>query len=323
MNIRDEKLNLNVRPTLNLFIKKQFGMAISSLFLDLAEKGHVNYINTYTEAGLVGTVVSGRLWKGQLAKSGYKLTVIDEITGLDNKSLKILNEITEHGRATRILQTFTSGDFEEVIEGGKYKVSSGMLELNIHTSFAFVTASDSVFKNPYVKTLMSRCFCLNLTLSKDEALQLKVTGRKIDVENIKSEIADEITLPADVNMKLLGYMEKLSFVEDSLGGYYMRAHDDMVRISAVYAYLDDRNAINEEDVRKAIELYPLHQIGFKQISMSENEIKIYMLCNGKTTKELSQLSGLSERQVRYYINLLLNAGLVARVGDRYFRKDFS
>jgi len=295
-------------------------MAVSSLFIELADKGFVNYINSYTEAGLIGTVVGGKLWKGQLAKSGFKLTVVDEITGLDNKSLKILNEITEHCRATRTLQTFASAEFEEVIDGGRYIVREGMIELHVHTSFAFITASDNVLRNTYIKTLMSRCFCVNLTLSKDEAFQLKSAGRKINLEEIRSDIVDEIILPAEVNMKLLGYMEKLSFVEDNLGGYYMRAHDDMVRISAVYAYLNDRNTINEEDIRKAIDLYPLHQIGFKQVGMSENEIRVYMSCNGKTIKEIASIVGLAERSVSKYLNMLVNSGLVAKIGDRYYRK---
>ena len=320
MSIKDQKLNIQIRPTLNLFIKKQFGMAVSSMFLELTEKGFVNYINSYTEAGLIGTVIGGKLWKGQLAKSGYKLTVIDEITGLDNKSLKILNEITEHGRATRTLQTFASAEFEEVIDGGKYVVREGMIELHVHTSFAFITASDNVFRNTYVKTLMSRCFCVNLTLRKDEAFQLKSEGRKINSDDIRKDIVDEIILPADVNMKLLGYMEKLSFVEDELGGYYMRAHDDMIRISAVYAYLDDRNTINEEDIKKAIDLYPLHQVGFKQVGMSENEIKAYMACNGKTLKEIASIIGVAERSASKYLNMLVNSGLVAKIGDRYYRK---
>jgi len=322
LSIYDEKLDRTVRPTLNLFIRKPFGFGFSSMARELEEKGLVNYVNDFTVAGIIGSVKHGRIYVGNLANSGYKLTVFDEVMMLENKAKKLINELTEQGTATRSLQGFVEKRIEKAITGGKYIAEEGKLTLQIHTACVFGTASEQILQDIDIKMLFSRCFCLNLTMNREEAIRLKKEGRRIriDTKKIPEEPIDKVTLPENVNDLLLEKMEGEPLVPDEEGGYYTRCHDDLIRLSAVHCVAREDNVINEKDAKFALQFYGLHQIGYLGTQLSEIALKVLEQCNGKTANEIASKIGLSARQVRRYLNTLMNMNLIGKAADRYFKR---
>ncbi len=321
LKIKDELTDRTVRPTLNIFITKPFGFGFSTSFLQLEERGYVNYINDFSAPGLVGTVKGGKIYMGSLVESGYKLTIIDEVMKLDNKAKKIILELTEHGRATRSIQGFVEKRIERNIVGGKYVVNDSKITLEVHTSYVFGTASDQIYQDPDLKMLLSRCFCLNLTMDVEDAILLKKKGRELIVneEIIPDEPIDLVVLPSDVNEYLIDKMTENLIVGKSEGGYFTRAHDDMIRLSAVHCVARGDTTIGEKDVKYALEFFKLHQLGYMGVLLPENAITIYNYCKGLTIKELVEKTGLAERTIRKHLRKLMEANLVAKVGDKYFR----
>jgi len=322
IKIYDEKLDRTVRPTLNIFIRKPFGFGFSTMAKELEEKRLANYVNDFTVAGIIGTVRQGRIYTGSLANSGYRLTIFDEVMTLENKAKKLLNELTEQGTATRSLQGYVEKRIEKAVTGGKYIAEEGKLTLQIHTSCIFGTASEQILQDTDIKMLFSRCFCLNLTMDKEEAIKLKKEGRKIrvDTRRIPEEPIDKVVLPEDVNNLLLEKMEESSLVPETEGGYYTRCHDDLIRLSAVHCVARNDKEINEKDVKFALQFYNLHQIGYLGTQLSEVALKILEICNGKTAKEIAEKVGLKKSQVYKYLNTLLNLNLIGKVGDRYTKR---
>ena len=322
LSIYDEKLDRTVRPTLNLFIRKPFGFGFSTMARELEEKGLANYVNDFTVAGIIGTVKHGRIYTGSLANSGYKLTIFDEVMMLENKAKKLINELTEQGTATRSLQGYVEKRIEKAVTGGKYVAEEGKLTLQIHTSCIFGTASEQILQDIDIKMLFSRCFCLNLTMSREEAIRLKKEGRriKIDTKRIPEEPVDRVVLPESVNDLILEKMEGESLVPEEEGGYYTRCHDDLIRLSAVHCVARGDTEINEKDARFALQFYGLHQIGYLGTQLSEVALKVLEQCNGKTAGEIASKVGLSVKQVYRYLNTLMNMNLVGKAMNRYFKR---
>jgi len=321
LRIIDEKLDREVRPTLNLFIKKPFGFGFSTMARELEKLGVANYINDFTVAGIVGSVRQGKLYKGSLANSGFKATIFDEVMMLDSKAKKLLLELTEDSSVSRDLQGFVEKSFRVSVEGGEYVVSEGKLKLRIHTSCIFGTASDSYLQDPDVKMLLSRCFCLHIGMDMEEALRLKREGRKIDLDSktVPEEPVDKVILPEDVNDLMLEKMREDTRVEETEGGYYTRCHDDMIRLSAVHCVARGDTVISEKDVKFALQFYPLHQLGYQGVQISTTGLKILEACRGLSVKELSKKLGIPERTIRYHMQKLIELRLVARVGNKYYK----
>jgi len=321
LKIYDENLDRLVRPTLNLFIRKPFGFGFSTMADELAKLGLANNITEFTVPGIVGSVRGGRLYEGQLCYSGYKLTVFDEVMALDQKSKKTINQLTEYGKVTRTIQGFVERRFERDVVGGKYIVDKGLLELQIHTSCLFGTASDTVFQDPDIKMLLSRCFCLNLVMDKEEAIKLKKFGRdlRIDLKRIPEEPVDMVKLPADINELLLEALSGETLVPDTDGGYFTRCHDDLIRLSAVHCVARKDTEINEKDVKFALQFFRLHQVGYLGSQLSESALKVLEQCTGKTIGEIAKAVNLSERQVRRHLNDLMKLNLISKVENRYFK----
>jgi len=287
----------------------------------LVAKGYANYVNDFTVAGLIGTVRGGRIHEGALAESGYRVTIFDEVMLLENKAKKLINELTENGTATRVIQGYVEKRVEKAVRGGRYVADGGRLTFQIHTSYIFGTASDQMLQDPDIKMLFSRCFCMNLTMDKKEAIKLKKEGRDIELDDnkIPEEPIDKVILPEDVNDMILEKMEGVSIVPESEGGYFTRCHDDLIRLSAVRCVARGDNVINEKDAKFALQFYRLHQIGYLGVQLSETALSILEVCNGLTVKEISSKVGLSVRHVRRYLNELVNMNLVGRASDRYFK----
>ena len=321
LRIIDEKLDREVRPTLNLFIKKPFGFGFSTMARELERLGLANYINDFTVAGIIGTVRLGKLYKGSLADSGYKLTIFDEVMMLDSKAKKAILELTEDGSVSRDLQGFVEKEYRREVTGGHYEIREGKLRLRIHTSCVFGTASDAYLQDPDVKMLLSRCFCLHIGMDMEEALRLKREGRKIDLDSktIPEEPVDKVVLPEEVNDLLLEKMQEDTRVEETEGGYYTRCHDDMIRLSAVHAVARGDSTISEKDVKFALQFYPLHQLGYQGVQVSTTGLKILEACRGLSVKELSKKLGIPERTIRYHMQKLVELRLVARVGNKYYK----
>jgi len=321
IRIIDEKLSREVRPTLNLFIKKPFGFGFSTMARELEKLGLANYINDFSIAGIVGSVRGGRLYEGSLASSGYKLTIFDEVMMLDSKAKKAILELTESGTVSRDLQGFVEREYRKDITGGYYTVGRGKLRLEIHTSCVFGTASDAYLQDPDIKMLLSRCFCLHIGMSVEEALRLKREGRTIDIDSkiIPEEPVDKVVLPEEVNDLLLEKMQEDTRVDEEEGGYYTRCHDDMIRLSAVHCVARGDTVISEKDVKFALQFYPLHQLGYQGVQVSTTSLKILEACRGLSVKELSKKLGIPERTIRYHMQKLIELRLVARVGNKYFR----
>jgi len=321
IKIIDEKLDREVRPTLNLFIKKPFGFGFSTMARELEKLGLANYINDFTVAGIIGTVRLGKLYKGSLADSGYKLTIFDEVMMLDSKAKKAILELTEDGSVSRDLQGFVEKEYRREVTGGHYEIREGKLRLRIHTSCVFGTASDAYLQDPDVKMLLSRCFCLHIGMDMEEALRLKREGRKIDLNSkiIPEEPVDKVVLPEEVNDLLLEKMQEDTRVEETEGGYYTRCHDDMIRLSAVHAVARGDTVISEKDVKFALQFYPLHQLGYQGVQISTTGLKILEACRGLSVKELSKKLGIPERTIRYHMQKLIELRLVARVGNKYYK----
>jgi len=321
LRIIDEKLDREVRPTLNLFIKKPFGFGFSTMARELEKLGVANYINDFTVAGIIGTVRLGKLYKGSLADSGYKLTIFDEVMMLDSKAKKAILELTEDGSVSRDLQGFVEKEYRREVTGGHYEIREGKLRLRIHTSCVFGTASDAYLQDPDVKMLLSRCFCLHIGMDMEEALRLKREGRKIDLDSkiIPEEPVDKVVLPEEVNDLLLEKMQEDTRVEETEGGYYTRCHDDMIRLSAVHAVARGDSTISEKDVKFALQFYPLHQLGYLGTQISTTSLKILEACRGLSVKELSKKLGIPERTIRYHMQKLVELRLVARVGNKYYK----
>lgn len=321
LRIIDVKLDREVRPTINLFIKKPFGFGFSTMARELERLGLANYINDFSVAGIVGSVRGGRLYEGSLANSGYKLTIFDEVMMLDSKAKKAILELTESGTVSRDLQGFIEREYRKDITGGHYVVGKGKLRLEIHTSCIFGTASDSYLQDPDVKMLLSRCFCLHIGMSVEEALRLKREGRKIDINSkiVPEEPVDKVILPEDVNDLLLEKMQEDTRVNEEEGGYYTRCHDDMIRLSAVHAVVRGKEEIDEKDVRFALQFYPLHQIGYLGTQISTTGLKILEACKGSSIKELSNKLGIPERTIRYHIQKLVELRLISKVGNKYYK----
>jgi len=323
ITIYDEKLQRNIRPTINIFIKKPYGYGFSTTFLELQEKGFVNYINDFTVAGLIGSVKGGKIYSGSLAGSGFKLTVFDEVMKLENKAKKMLLELTEHGKATRVLQGFVDKRIEKTITGGRYVANEGKLELQVHTAFIFGTASDDIYNDPDLKMLLSRCFCINLTMDIEEAIKLKKEGRKLIVNEdiIPKTPIDKVFLPEDMNELILEKMAKDTIVPESEGGYYTRCHDDLIRLSATHCIVRNDNVINKIDVKYAMQFYKLHQLGFLGSQLSETALKILNVANGLTVKEIAQKLNISEKTIYKHLRILIDNNLVSKVGNRIYKND--
>jgi len=321
LRIIDEKLDREVRPTLNLFIKKPFGFGFSTMARELEKLGVANYINDFTVAGIVGSVRLGRLYEGSLASSGYRLTVFDEVMMLERKAKKAILELTEDGSVSRDLQGFTEKEYRKDITGGYYTVGKGKLKLRVHTSCIFGTASDAYLQDPDIRMLLSRCFCLHVGMDMEEALRLKREGRKIDIDSkiIPEEPVDKVVLPEDVNSLILEKMQEDARVEEIEGGYYTRCHDDMIRLSAVHCVARGDTVISEKDAKFALQFYPLHQLGYLGTQISTTGLKILENCKGMSTKELAEKLNLSERTVRKHISKLLELRLLVKVGNKYYK----
>jgi len=319
--IVDEKLNRAVRPTLNLFIRKPLGYGFTTVMTYLAEKGYVNYISEFTAPGLVGTLKNGRVIPGALADSGYKLTAIDEVRLLDQKAKKAILELTEMGRATRVLQGYVEKRIEKKITGGRLIADVGKMVIEVHTAFVFGTASDEIMQDPDVKMLFSRCFCINVSMDAKEAVMLKSKGRdiKLNTDIIPDEPVDEVILPEDMNDILLDRLTENALVDLSEGGYFTRAHDDLIRLSAIRAVACKRTEVNKKDVEFALKLYPLHQMGYLGVQLNETALKVYEKCEGRTIKEIASEVGISEQWTRKLIKLLIEMRLVAKIHDKYFK----
>lgn len=331
LKIYDELTDRYVRPTLNLFIKKPYGFGFSTLGYELERKGLAVLINDFSPPGIVGTVKGGKIHFGSLANAGYKLAIFDEVMQLDVKAKKIINELTEYGRATRDIQGFIEKRIEKPITGGKYVADYGKLILEIHCSFVFGTASDQFLQDPIITQLLSRCFCISVDMSKDEALELKRFGRKInvDIELNDDTLIDLITIPADLNEKLIEFIEREpSIVDEREGGYFTRVHDDLIRISAVhcmYRNIKKKNynrtlTIENKDVKYAVKFYGLHQLGFVCSSLSVRAMKVLKMCKGLTIEEIAKRTNLSVRQSYRYINKLLELGLIVKMNNKYYNK---
>jgi len=331
LKIYDELTDRKVRPTLNLFIKKPYGFGFSTLGYELESQGLAVLINDFSPAGIVGSVKGGHVYLGSLANAGYKMAIFDEVMQLDNKAKKIINELTEYGRATRDIQGFVEKRIERNITGGKYVVDYGKLILQIHCSFMFGSANEQFLQDPIITQLLSRCFCLSISMDKEEALMLKEYGRKIDVSKLKlpEEPVNVVIMPKELNRKLIHFLkEEPTIVDEKEGGYFTRAHDDLIRLSAVHSVVKavktkkdvEEIVINEKDVKFALRFYPLHQLGFVTSALSVKQLHILHHCKGLTVNEISSKVGLSKSQVYRHLNKLLELGLVVKVGNKFYGK---
>jgi len=319
--IYDEMLERNVRPTLNVFFRKPFGYGFTTIMTELERQGYVNYISEFTAPGLVGTIRAGKIVQGSLANSGYKVTAIDEVRLLDSKAKKAILELTELGRATRVIQGMVENRIEKQISGGKIIAEAGKLTVYVHTAFVFGTASKEIMQDPDVNMILSRCFCVNLAMSAEEAVMLKKKGRKISVSNssIPEEPVYEVKLPEDVNEYLLSNLTDNAVVSPEDGGYFTRAHDDLIRISAIRAVARKRDVIDKKDAKFALSLYRLHQIGYLGATLNDSALKVYEFANGVTIDELAAKCGMSKSWTYKMVRRLIDAGLVAKINNRYFK----
>lgn len=331
LKIYDELTDRYVRPTLNLFIRKPYGFGFSSLGYELESQGLAILINDFSPAGIVGSVKGGKIYMGSLANAGYKLVIFDEIMQLDNKAKKIVNELTEYGRATRDIQGFVEKRIEKPITGGKYVADSGKLILEVHCSFVFGTASDQFLQDPIVTQLLSRCFCLSVTMDKEEALMLKKYGRKIDVSKLKlpNEPINKVIISKELNEKLIEIMkEDATIVDEKEGGYFTRAHDDLIRLSAIHCLvrktraneIDKEIEVSKPDIKFALRFYPLHQLGFITSALSVKQMDVLQYCKGLTVNEIAKKVKLSDRQTYRHLNKLMELGLIVKVGNKYYNK---
>lgn len=322
LSIEDKLLERKVRPQLNFFIKKPFGYGFTTMATELQEKGYVNYVNDFTVPGLVGTVKGSHIYKGILCNSGYKSTVIDEVMMLDSKSKKAILEITEQGSVTRTLQGFVESRREIDIPSGKIIVEEGKLTVRVRTSFIFGTASDNCFKDEDIQMLLSRCFCVNISMSFEEAMRLKKYGRKINLDRYKipKEPIDLVILPEKENEYLIEKMQEVTMVGENYGGYYTRCHDDMIRISAISCVLRGNKVIDRKDVDKALSFYKLHQLGFLGTQLSDTELSVYELCNGLSVSDIANKLRISERTVRRAVKKLMEIELIYKADELLYKR---
>jgi len=331
LKIYDELTDRYVRPTLNLFIKKPYGFGFSSLGYELESQGLAVLINDFSPAGIVGSVKGGKIYFGSLANAGYKLAIFDEVMQLDNKAKKIVNELTEYGRATRDIQGFLEKRIEKPITGGKYIADCGKLILQIHASYIFGCANDNFLQDPIITQLLSRCFCLSVTMDKEEALNLKKYGRRIatNSDSIPKDTIEKVIMPKELNLELISFLEKEpTIVDEKEGGYFTRVHDDLIRLSAIHRVaklcklnkLEEEVFIEKQDVKFALKFYPLHQLGFVTSALSVRQMSVLKQCKGLTVEEIAKRVKLSKSQVYRHLNKLMELGLIVKVGNKYYNK---
>jgi len=332
LRIYDELTERYVRPTLNLFIKKPFGFGFSTFAKDLVEKGYANYINEFSAPGIIGTVRQGKLYVGSLAYSGYKLTIFDEVMNLETKAKKLILELSEQMTASRDIQGFVEKEFDKELNGVKYHIKEGKIEVYVHSSYVFGTASDRILQDNDLSMLLSRCFVLHLSMDKEEALLLKKGIRRLEINptGIPENVVPKVVIPKDENMRLIQLIEEQpSIVDENVGGYFTRVHDDLIRIASVHKVaktvtkgsqeeIQEGLVIDRNDIKFAVKFYPLHQIGFMLGSLRIRELEALKYLNGLTAKELAKKLKVNEVTAYRILNNLVERGLVVKVGHRYF-----
>jgi len=299
------------RPQLNIFLKAPFGFTKTSEILDLVEKGLAHIVLEHSEAGLLGSARGGLYYKGDIINGANKLTVIDEYYLFESDARRHLLTIMSHGFAKRTFQTFSKTNFSDRGEGWEiYGDSSGFL-LKINTAIALSTAVLERKADAILEMIQSRCFNLNYSFSKSEALEILIGERKAEkVEIEELEKVDKVILEENEAKYLATQIDRHGFVPEDIGGYYMRAYWDMVKIASVFTIKNSREIITKEDIDNAITFYPLHQLGFLGNKLTRNEIEVYMQCSCKTTNQIAQELNISQRTVQRAINTLKELGLV-------------
>jgi len=302
------------RSKLHIFLKAPFGFTKTSEILELQEKGLAYVILEHSEAGLLGSAKGGVYYKGDIINGANKISVIDEYFLFENEARRHLLTIMSHGFAKRTFHTFSKTTFSDRGDGWEVQGDQCGFTLKINTAIALSTAVIEGKADAVLEMIQSRCFNLNYSFSKEDALEILTGERKVEKVKIrKVEFIDKVYLPEDVGRYLAQRIGELEIVPRDVGGYYMRAYWDMVKIASVYAVQDGRDDITKEDVDKALILYPIHSLGFIGNKLSKNEIEVYRHCRYKTTTQIAKEVGLSDRQVRRIINKLKELKLVKEV----------
>ncbi len=302
------------RSKLHIFLKAPFGFTKTTEILELQEKGLAHVVLEHSEAGLLGSAKAGVYYKGDIINGANKITVIDEYYLFETEARRHLLTIMSHGFAKRTFHTFSKTAFSDRGDGWEVQGEQFGFTLKINTAIALSTAVIEGKADTILEMIQSRCFNLNYSFSKADALEMLSGEKKIERVKIKKiDFVDRVYLPEDVGKYLAERIGELEIVPPDVGGYYMRAYWDMVKIASVYTVQDGRVDITKDDVDKALILYPLHSLGFIGNKLSKSEIEVYRHCRYKTASQIAKEVGLSEVQVRRIIKRLKDMRIVKEI----------
>jgi len=302
------------KSKLHIFLKAPFGFTKTTEIMELVEKGIAHIVLEHSEAGLLGTVRAGMYHKGDLINGANKLTVIDEYFLFEGDARRHLLTLMSHGFTKRTIQSFSKTQFSDRGDGWEVKGDTSGFTLKINTAFALSTAVIERAPDAILEMIQSRCFNLNYTFLKPEAIDV-LQGCKV-VEKVKLkeiEYIDSVLLSEENAKYLANQIDKLSIVPEDLGGYYIRAYWDMAKIASVYAVQEGRNEITKDDIDSAIVFYPIHSLGFIGNKLTVSEMLVYRVCRYKTIEEIVKEVNLSERQVRRILNRLKELKLIKEI----------
>lgn len=307
---RDERAHRE-KAQLNIFLKAPFGFTKTSEMMYLVENNYAYICTEHTEAGLLGTVRGDMYFRGDIINGANRLFVIDEYYLVEDKARRHLLTIMSHGWARRAIQTFSKRRINERGEGWEVNGETSGFMLKIRTSLALSTAILEKKVDEVTEMLMSRCFNLNYYFSKEDAIEILLGEKPIETPKIKEvDYIEKVTLPESVAKDLAIMISRLEIVPEDYGGYYMRAYWDLVKIATALAILDDRTEIKKEDVEEAYRYYPLHSLGFLGNQLSKKEIQVYLACRCKSSKQISEETGIPLRTVQRILRELKEIGII-------------
>ena len=310
------------RAQLNVLIVSSFGSGKSSAFDKLEDLGLGYIVQDYTAPAVLGSIrPGGKIIRSVLIHAANRAFIIDEFQKFPTKVRNALLNFMEKHWYRRPLGFKVDEKVEEKGDGWEIIAEGNVLQTYVKCSY-ICGAMYFKKKTTDEEALLSRCFPVVLTMTKEEAYELFMGYERIKIDSKLVRLVEHLKgIDIFVSNKMKALLVK-EFDEATKGlevnpGYVTRMLWDLTRIAAVKSAIAGYSEVVEDYIYEAVKLAPLQAMGYSkgQLTMREMEVYSYIVSNpeGVTPQQIKEETEIPEKTIMEALKKLKSLKLVDKV----------
>lgn len=310
------------RANTNVILALPLGSGKTTNLLQIPEKMRV-LVNDVTFPGMVGSITkNGDFVEGATLKAAGKVLLLDEFNKVPKDVKDAMNNLLEQREHPRNLGFMASRPFKKNTVFSRVHVDKGYI--SVKSKFSCIASTmylkmkegrgASISDKAWFTRFIPVRFVPDIDYYKklsigQKALVIEPHIRRVDEFVFKDYLkASDIFWKAyESNKAAVSYFQSNALER----GATTRVLQDLVRLSAFIASLDNRTKVRLKDFETVMRFFPMMIMNIIQWDMTEHEYSVVEGYNsGLTQTEISAKIGLTQSTVSYILSRMKEKGMI-------------